>query len=515
MNGDNPQQGGFKEIKSAPLSNDINQPRRSINTESFSLKKYATALGLIVLVLGVVIVVFYLPAWIEQRDENSNENRADKIVEATTPAFSPPGTVTTSQVSPWDKAQERKLRKEVQLILQEMLEAQKILEQNNINVWANEEYQQALVYAKNGDDHYNQRQYDQSSEQYKHALSVFKNLIEKIDILYNENIQQGQQALISGDSDVAIKSFEMALLLDDDSGLATHGLERARKLGTVFERFEQGNEALAENHLTEAKKIFQSALQLDPETQAAKQKIEHINRLLNDLQFRRQMSTGFTALEQQQYNVATNSFEQALRLQPGSTEAKSAVQQAAYGATNEHVSSLLQQAHGAESEEQWQTAISLYDKALTIDKNLAQAQRGMQQAKLKSQTYQRLQQILSQPERLSDNNVYSETESFYKKISQVKNTGARLSSQILQLRDLLRISAIPVNIRLESDNLTDVVVYKVGKMGIFKSKALDLRPGKYTAVGQREGYRDVRIDFLVSTENKNKVVRIAATEKIN
>jgi len=41
------------------------------------------------------------------------------------------------------------------------------------------------------------------------------------------------------------------------------------------------------------------------------------------------------------------------------------------------------------------------------------------------------------------------------------------------------------------------VVHKVGRLGTFEHKTLDLRPGTYTVVGTRSGYRDVRQQLVV------------------
>ena len=46
--------------------------------------------------------------------------------------------------------------------------------------------------------------------------------------------------------------------------------------------------------------------------------------------------------------------------------------------------------------------------------------------------------------------------------------------------------------RLESDQLTNVTLYRVGSLGVFASKQVELRPGTYTVIGSRDGYRDVR-----------------------
>jgi hypothetical protein len=55
----------------------------------------------------------------------------------------------------------------------------------------------------------------------------------------------------------------------------------------------------------------------------------------------------------------------------------------------------------------------------------------------------------------------------------------------------------PVHVALVSNNLTDVVVYKVGRMGAFERREIELLPGTYTVVGTRVGFRDVRREFTV------------------
>ena len=63
---------------------------------------------------------------------------------------------------------------------------------------------------------------------------------------------------------------------------------------------------------------------------------------------------------------------------------------------------------------------------------------------------------------------------------------------------LLTVAMTPVSVTLESDNLTEVTLLKVGRLGMFSTRTLELRPGAYTAVGSRQGYHDVRRSFRVS-----------------
>ncbi|MGB7932226.1 MAG: hypothetical protein WCH04_08375, partial [Gammaproteobacteria bacterium] len=59
-----------------------------------------------------------------------------------------------------------------------------------------------------------------------------------------------------------------------------------------------------------------------------------------------------------------------------------------------------------------------------------------------------------------------------------------------------------------------VVVYHVGRLGQFRNHRLELRPGTYTAVGSRPGYRDARIVFTVQPGGAPQSVEIHCREPI-
>lgn len=69
-------------------------------------------------------------------------------------------------------------------------------------------------------------------------------------------------------------------------------------------------------------------------------------------------------------------------------------------------------------------------------------------------------------------------------------------------------------VTLHSDQQTEVTVYKVARLGQFDQRELELRPGSYTAVGSRMGYRDVRVEFSVAAEGAPPAVTVVCTERI-
>ena len=98
--------------------------------------------------------------------------------------------------------------------------------------------------------------------------------------------------------------------------------------------------------------------------------------------------------------------------------------------------------------------------------------------------------------------------------SKIEPKGPRLAGQIEKLDELVRIAKTPVSITLKSDNLTEVAVYKVGRMGRFFTRDLNLRPGTYTVVGTRDGYKDVRQKMVVKAGEKGLRITLKCEERI-
>ena len=86
--------------------------------------------------------------------------------------------------------------------------------------------------------------------------------------------------------------------------------------------------------------------------------------------------------------------------------------------------------------------------------------------------------------------------------------------QIEQLGQLIELASKPIPVRLESDQITSVTLYRVGSLGAFASKELELRPGTYTVIGSRDGYRDVRRTFTVRPGRSLAPISVVCVEPI-
>jgi len=165
-------------------------------------------------------------------------------------------------------------------------------------------------------------------------------------------------------------------------------------------------------------------------------------------------------------------------------------------------------AAGAEQAENWQQALNAYQQVLDIDSNVRFAIQGKQRALKLIRIDKRINFFLQQPTVLESDRQLGNAIQLIAEIDEVDPKGARLKDQYDKLTQLVDAAKTPVKIILESDNLTEVAVYKVGKLGRFANHELSLRPGTYTVVGTRDGYQDVRMKIVIKPRQIPKRIAV-------
>ncbi len=230
--------------------------------------------------------------------------------------------------------------------------------------------------------------------------------------------------------------------------------------------------------------------------------------------FQALMSSGMAALQRGDYYVAQDAFIQAKNIQPDSPEVKDALTQVDAAIRLTFIADLEKAAITAEQDEHWNRALNRYVEVLKIDGTLWFALEGKTRARERLRMDRRLQYYLEQPGVLASESHIQQAVDLVEKAAAISSTGPRLRSQIDRLQKAIRIAKTPVKVTLQSDNATEVAVYRVGKFGRFTEKELHLRPGTYTVVGTREGYKDVRQILTVSVDDPPLHVIIRCEETL-
>ena len=471
-------------------------------------------LPLIILIFVAGIVFFVLPSHIESPILESNSVSSAPQTASTPSSRSPAPQKPES--SPFQEAQEARQRSKSQESLSEILRVQEELESKNVLIWGNERYSDALSKATLGDDAYRNRDFIESANMYGAALVELQSLLSDMDSIFSNSVKTGYDAINAGQSSDAYEAFEFALLIYPENEDAIKGLRRAETLDQVLQLMTDGDDFQQNDALENAREKYQQVLNLDPDMVEAKQQISAVNRKINDRDFNRLMSSGYRSLQQNNLEAARLSFQKAKRLKPKTSEVLAALDQTQTGITNKQINQHLSLAIDYEKQEKWDEALGEYNKALSLDNNLAQAQEGKAYSDSRGKLDKRLTQIISEPERLSNKSVFEETRLIVQQANSLPSPEPRLARQLESINYLLNDAMNPVNMMFVSDNETNVRINRIGILGKFEQTNLNLIPGNYTAVGTREGYRDIRIEFMVPADQQvNQAITVIATERVS
>ena len=167
-----------------------------------------------------------------------------------------------------------------------------------------------------------------------------------------------------------------------------------------------------------------------------------------------------------------------------------------------------------EEKEDWRGAVAEYEAALALDAYVAFAVEGRERASSRAALAEALDFHVAHAPRLTTEAVAREAETLLERARGVETAGPRHRAQVAALEKALAEARTPVTIVLESDGLTEVTLSRVGRIGTLKRHTLELRPGTYTVVGSRRGYRDVRRQFTVTAGAPAPTVSIRCEEAI-
>jgi tetratricopeptide (TPR) repeat protein len=223
---------------------------------------------------------------------------------------------------------------------------------------------------------------------------------------------------------------------------------------------------------------------------------------------------GFAALGAGQLDKARRAFEKARALRPDGPEALAGLRRVEAARGTHTVSVRRAEAEDLEDEERWQDALDAYDAALRQDGSLAWAQEGRLRAGARLQLGDSLQALIDNPERLSSPRLRDEAAALLQTAEQQPSSGPVLRTQIARLTSLMPALDKPVRLSLVSDNRTQITIPSVGTFGSFARHDIDLKPGRYTVIGTRDGYREVRRDITVSPGEEYLTVNVTCSEPI-
>ena len=455
---------------------------RSVQRDAAS--GWPTFAGIAVLLAGVLVVLVLLPRWV-----------ARSPTVAASPATTGSTAVTIVNASPPVATVDPAARAAAALDRLQRLRGS--VESRGVSAWGGARYARAVAATRRGDDLLGALDHAGAAAEYETAIGLLEQLDTDAAHVLAKALADGERALADGDSRAAEQSFELAATISPDHVQAQRGLRRATVLDDVLALVATARDAEEAGDLAGAATLYRQALAKDGATALARSGLDRVGARLADARYSRAMSEGLIALDEERWADARAALGRAATIRPGAAEIAEAVTRLALAEKTAAIAAHRATARALEQKEDWHRATASYEAVLKLDPAIAFALDGVARTRERARVADAIQFHIASPHRLQEAAVLEEAFSLLIEAEQLEPVGQRLRQQLTAFARLLAAAAQPVRVWLVSDDETEVTVFQVGRLGRFERRALDLRPGTYTVVGSRTGYRDVRRKLLV------------------
>ncbi len=405
-------------------------------------------------------------------------------------------------------------KQEAENRLADFLQIKKSIDEIGAQDWGGELYTTLDRLNQEADALFINKEYQFAAAKYIEAGEYGRQLFNQADQVFQQLVADGFLALAEDHAEIARDKFAMAVKIRPNDERARRGAQRAENAATVIQLRASGKRHETDGNLALAYADYQEAVRLDPESAKAQEALKRVKGRIAEQQFKQLMSEGLTAYHQQQYQQARQLLLKARKYRPDSKEVQDALIQVDDAMRLARIRSLEKSALLAEKNEDWSKALKLYTDVLKIDGSIKSAVEGKQRSQQRIQLNKRIDFYLQKPDTLASDHYLAKAISLLNTAEQIKPKGPKYQSHLSRFQQLVAEAQVPVKVHIESDNQTEISVYKVGNLGRFDVRELTLRPGIYTVIGARDGFKDVRQELKITSKQQFMRIRIVCSEPI-
>ena len=393
------------------------------------------------------------------------------------------------------------------------VEAKRGAENIGAHKWAAKDFGSAIRSAGIADQAFIDKDYGKSAENYLKSAEKLVALSAGKEAKLEELLDEGALQLVDGTSATATAAYSLALMIDPKHPEALEGKRRAVNVDkrNAFIRSAEKHEE--DKRFAFAYTDYEEAAKLDPDSDEALAGQQRLKDLISEDRFQAMMSAGLTAYHQGDFEQATKTLNDAKIFEPTRPEVDEALELVAEGKRLRKIEAHKQRAATLEKAEDWQAARKEYLATLEIDPNLQFANEGRSRTEARISLQKKLDHYNATPSLLLKPTGLQDAQLVLADAQVIPAKGPKLQKAQDLLQRTVNRAATKVAVTITSDNQTEVDFYKVGKFGQFETKQLELRPGNYTVVGHRNGFKDVRKKLVIEPGQTEANISIICTER--
>ncbi len=314
-----------------------------------------------------------------------------------------------------------------------------------------------------------------------------------------------------GSTHAAVSRARARLAALDARGAAS---QSSRALAGVPPLLADGLNAETLRNYSRAAQDYGQVLALEPSNPQARAGLRRLTTARGGGRYADAVATGFAALGAGRLDQSRASFRTALAINPKGREAVEGLERLNAAVGSRGLAQLRSRAAALESAERWGEALEDYEAALRQDPTQSFARAGKVRAEAGLDLTSRLQSLTDNPEQLASSSARAVAVHLIEEADSEPSSAVMLRSLASRVAILLGSYDKTVHLALVSDNETEVEIPQIGSFGTFARREIDLKPGRYTVIGTRAGYRAVRRDVTVAPGQEAQTISVRCEDPI-
>lgn len=488
----------------------ISPSKNSSQTEKQQPKSYSASLvyilaGIIICLLIILIALLFSPA-------------SEQVVSYT--SLEKSGEIKISEKKK-TIASDEPINEKIQI---DWLIKKTEAETARLTIWAQKNYLRALALAKEAENLKLEKKYQLSEKKFRLAISQIDETLSNKDIIFKNLVRQADSLFIEEKLTQANELYLQAQAINKNDNEISRKIARIDTRDKVNTLYYSSMEKEKNEQFKQAIELIIQARSIEPEYVKLKNKLTELESEKLKKEFNESISSLLEALENKNFSRAKKKLEIARKINASEPIITEMTQRLSAAINQNKIFVFLKKGAEQEKKELWQQANISYNKILAIEPYESQALVNKRRVEAFLHYNKLLDVIIAKPERLQNDKVLRKS----KKSLQFVLTELKHKSELLFNKDkqpglikkisiveqIIKNVSVKVKVKISSDNETDVSLYKVGKFGKLLEKNIELRPGKYTIVGSRSGYRDYRKTFIVSGSDELIEIIVQCRDKI-
>lgn len=482
-------------------------------TANRSASRQTTAIGGIgvLLVIIVSLVIWNLDLMTRGQDPATTQgDSADTKITPTIPSLENQDT-TTSPPSPTDGVGRETFKSALRTFDDQFLS---VLDDPGFNAWNAAENAALVDMRQAATNQFAQGQYATALATLSKTESRATTAIGDWDAAFEDAMQKAEIAVSDDDFDGASAAITTAGAYRPEDPFMISLASRVDALPAVLEALETIRVANVEGNLRAELAGIQEVMTLDPQRTVLAQRREEIESLLREQKFALAIETGLSNVEDENLEGGLRQLHTARLIYPNREETALLKSRVEVLQRTLDVRGFIADADRYAEMDDWLVASGFYRQALLLEPDNKAAQQGREIANEIVNLQQQMDATLAAPHRLSSSNVSEQALELVDRANVMSTFSARLKAANAKLNQLIQAYDQPVGVEVISDGETYITVRGVGKVGQTTGRTINLKPGKHTFEGSRQGYVSKLVEVDVLPNGQQISVTVVCDELI-